>query len=57
MTTESRLLLLDTNIVIHLVRGSSVGQTVDSRFHLRSRAERPLVSVVTEGRCRTTTCG
>jgi len=49
MSTLSRLLLLDTNIIIHLVRGDTVGQAVDSPFGLRVRAERPLVSAVTLG--------
>ncbi len=49
MSTPSRLLLLDTNIVIHLVRGGLLGQTIDRRFQLRARPERPLVSVVTLG--------
>lgn len=49
MSALSRLLILDTNIVIHLVRGSVVGQAVDSRFQLRARPERPLISVVTLG--------
>ena len=49
MSQSSRLLLLDTNIVIHLVRGGNIGQAIDSRFELRARRERPLVSVVTLG--------
>lgn len=49
MSAPSRLLLLDTNIVIHLVRGGLLGQTIDRRFQLRARPERPLVSVVTLG--------
>jgi len=49
MSTPSGLLILDTNIVIHLVRGNAVGQAVDSRFGLRARPERPLISVVTLG--------
>jgi tRNA(fMet)-specific endonuclease VapC len=48
MSTLSRL-LLDTNIVIHLIRGDTTGQAVDSRFHLLARPDRPLVSVVTLG--------
>lgn len=47
MSAASRLLLLDTNIVIHLVRGSAVAQAVDARFQLRARPERPLISIVT----------
>ena len=49
MSTPSRLLLLDTNIVIFLVRGGAVGAALDSRFQLRARPDRPLVSVVTLG--------
>ncbi len=49
MSTPSRLLLLDTNIVIFLVRGGPLGQTIDRRFQLRARPERPPVSVVTLG--------
>ena len=49
MTTSSGLLLLDTNVVIFLSRGDAIGQAIDSRFGLRARAERPLLSVVTLG--------
>jgi predicted nucleic acid-binding protein len=35
--------------VIHLVRGGSIGQAIDTRFQLRSRLERPLISVVSLG--------
>jgi tRNA(fMet)-specific endonuclease VapC len=49
MTTPSRLLLLDTNVVIFLSRGGSIGQAIDARFQLRSRAERPLMSAITLG--------
>src|SRR5438046_5400916 len=49
MIRQSRLLLLDTNIVIHLVRGGLIGQAIDVRFQLRARLERPLISVVSLG--------
>ena len=49
MSRPSRLLLLDTNIVILLIRGGPIGQAVDSRFQLRARPDRPLVAVVTLG--------
>lgn len=49
MIRQSRLLLLDTNIVIHLVRGGPIGQAIDVRFQLRTRLERPLISVVSLG--------
>jgi predicted nucleic acid-binding protein len=44
-----RLLLLDTNILIHLVRENRTGRSIDFRFQLRSRPERPLLSIVTVG--------
>ena len=47
--TPSQILLLDTNILIHLVRDSQIGRSIDSRFRLRSRKERPLVSIITIG--------
>src|SRR6266542_6644163 len=49
MTTASRLLLLDTNVVIFLSRGGAIGQAIDARFQLRARADRPLLSVITLG--------
>ncbi len=48
MTLPSTL-LLDTGILIHLVRDNSIGRTIDSRFRLRMRSERPLVSIITVG--------
>jgi tRNA(fMet)-specific endonuclease VapC len=44
-----RLLLLDTNILIHLVREDRTGRSIDSRFLLRKREERSLVSIVSVG--------
>jgi predicted nucleic acid-binding protein len=35
--TIPRLLLLDTNILIHLVRENRTGRSIDFRFQLRSR--------------------
>jgi len=49
MSIASRLLLLDTNIVIFLTRGGAIGRAIDDRFQLRARAERPLVSAITLG--------
>lgn len=49
MTSNSSLVLLDTNILVHLVRGNVVGQRVDEELSLSGRPERPLVSVVTVG--------
>ncbi len=49
MSSSESLLLLDTNVVVHLLRDNSLGRSIDSRFDLRNRPERPLVSVVTVG--------
>lgn len=51
MTGRSDLLLLDTNIVIHLIRDNEIGKRVDATFQIRHRADRPLISVVTVGEC------
>jgi predicted nucleic acid-binding protein len=51
VTGRNELLLLDTNIVIHLIRDNEVGKRVDAAFQLRHRADRPLISVVTIGEC------
>jgi len=45
------LLLLDTNVVIHLIRANEVGQRIDQQFGLRQRPDRPLLSVVSVGEC------
>lgn len=47
--TSEQIILLDTNILIHLVRNNRLSQSIESRFRLRSRIERPLVCVVTVG--------
>lgn len=47
--TQSGLLLLDTNVVLHLVRGKATGEAIDRAFGLRSRPDRPLISIVTVG--------
>ena len=51
MSGRNDLLLLDTNIVIHLIRDNEVGKRVDASFQIRHRADRPLISVVTVGEC------
>src|SRR5262245_32927932 len=43
------LLLLDTNIVLHVARGKATGEALDKAFGLRARAERPLISIITVG--------
>ncbi|WP_437334662.1 PIN domain-containing protein [Sorangium sp. So ce394] len=43
------LVLLDTVVVLHLVRGNETGRAIDAAMRLGKRAERPLISVVTVG--------
>ncbi len=49
MIDQSRLILLDTNVLVHLARGRAAGEWLDRQYGLRTRAERPLVSVVSVG--------
>ena len=45
MTTERYL--LDTSVMLLLIRGGEPGRTVDQRFGLSTAAKRPFVSIVT----------
>jgi tRNA(fMet)-specific endonuclease VapC len=47
--SATSLLLLDTNVVLHLVRGKATGLAPDREFGLRMRPDRPLISVITVG--------
>lgn len=51
MSGRAELLILDTNIVIHLIRDNEVARRVDAAFQIRHRSDRPLISVVTIGEC------
>lgn len=41
--------LLDTNILVHLIRWRPVGQAIDANFSLRGALNRSAISVVTVG--------
>lgn len=43
------LYLLDTNVVLTLVRGNALGRYIDTRFGLTTQKRRPFISVVTHG--------
>jgi predicted nucleic acid-binding protein len=43
--------LLDTNILVALIRGKESGERIDSQFGLRSGLSRCIISVVTVGEC------
>ena len=49
MIPADSLVLLDTNILVHLARADATGRRVDADHGLRARRDRPLVSVVTAG--------
>jgi tRNA(fMet)-specific endonuclease VapC len=49
VTLPSRRVLLDTNVLVLLIRGGSAGERIDSDHGLRERTERPLISVITVG--------
>jgi len=43
------LLLLDTNVVIHLARDDENGKKIERQFGLTARPERPLISSISVG--------
>jgi tRNA(fMet)-specific endonuclease VapC len=49
VSAHTDLLLLDTNILIHLLRGNPIGQRIESEFRLRDQVHAPLISIVTVG--------
>jgi len=48
----AELLLLDTNVLIHLARADEVGKWVAENYRLEERAERPLLCTVVEAEIR-----
>lgn len=49
MIPQDRLVLLDTNVLLHLLRGKAAGQWISAQYELHTRPERPLICVVTIG--------
>lgn len=47
-----RVFLLDTNVLLALVRGNELGKRIDEAYGLRAARVRPLVSIVTHGEIR-----
>ncbi len=47
--TAPRDFLLDTSILLHLIRGNATGLAVDATYGLRASLQRPLISVITVG--------
>ncbi len=51
MIPQGAPILLDTNILIHLVRASPLGKRLSEEYRLLGRPDRPLISIVTVGEC------
>jgi tRNA(fMet)-specific endonuclease VapC len=49
---SQRVYLLDTSVILPLVRGNALGKHIDQRFGLQASAQRPFVSVVSLGEVR-----
>ena len=43
MIPVSSLLVLDTNVLVHLIRNDAIGQRVEADYSLMERSERPLI--------------
>lgn len=41
--------LLDTNVLLALIRGKALGRYIDASFNLRTQPQRPLVCIVSHG--------
>lgn len=52
MIPPDALVLLDTNVVLQLVRNNATGQAIDQKYSLTSRRETPIISIVTVGEAR-----
>lgn len=49
--SPQRFTVLDTTIVLHLIRGNEVAERIEEKWELSKRADKPLISVVTVGEC------
>ena len=49
MIAPDDLIVLDTNVILHLLRGKAAGQWIKQTYQLDSRTERPLVSMIAVG--------
>lgn len=41
--------LLDTNIILHLIRRTALAEAIEQDFQIFQQAQRPIISVVTKG--------
>jgi tRNA(fMet)-specific endonuclease VapC len=51
VTRGGPILVLDTNVLVHLARGKAAGRHLDTTYGLSTAPYRPIVCVVTVGEC------
>ena len=49
MIPSGALILLDTNILVHLIRGRAIGRKIVADHDLQDRTEKSLTSIITAG--------
>jgi tRNA(fMet)-specific endonuclease VapC len=49
VTNPDELILLDTGVLLYLLRGQATGRKIEEDYNLSKRSERPLISVITVG--------
>jgi tRNA(fMet)-specific endonuclease VapC len=49
LISHTSLIVLDTNVLVHLVRDSTIGQRIVHDYQLHKRPEKPLISIITVG--------
>ena len=49
MNLRGEQLVLDTKILLHLLRGKQAGQVIERRYKVSQRTPRAIISVVTKG--------
>ena len=49
MVSPAKPYLLDTNVLLHWIRGKQIAENIDGQFDLRAAAFRPLICEVTLG--------
>lgn len=49
MASPAKPFLLDTNLLLHWIRGKQIAENIDAQFQLRAAAFRPLICEVTLG--------
>ena len=55
MIPSGALIVLDTNILVHLIRDRAIGRKIVTDHDLQDRTEKPLISIITVGEMRALT--